>query len=55
MQEILRKKVWELLIYNSDYENVPYQDINRPRYSFLKDRVEKEVENLLIVYVENDV
>lgn len=54
MRESLRMKVWELIIYNSDYQDVPYQDINRPRYSFLKYRVEREVENLLMI-IENNV
>lgn len=46
----MRKLIFELLVYNTDWQDVPFEELDRPRYLHLKQLVDR-YEDKLVVYL----
>lgn len=45
--ESIRSVLFEIMVYGTNYEDVPYKELDRPRYQHLKERVDATLKRVV--------
>lgn len=50
----LRRKLFQILVDGTGYDEVPYEEINRPRYSWIKGSLDKYYDEIWEIMFTDD-